>query len=101
MGKSYGTIRDRLNLCGSCSKPIVGENYYSITLKNKSVKNYHDNYAACANAEPLPKDWYRQNDRTSTHYRTQARLQEGDGYSGDTDDAMSVWLGDMEPEDSV
>lgn len=99
MGNSYGTIRSRLNLCASCGKMIVDDNYYSIALKkNKAIYNYHNDYNACANAEPLPKDWYRQNDRTSTHYKAKAELQESDGYSWDTNDDMSVWLDGMESQ---
>ena len=92
MGKSYGPIRDRLNLCSSCGKPIVDNNYYTITTNRKANYIYHNDYATCANAEPLPKDWYRQNDRTrtKTYNRTQARLHDSDGYTGDADDSVPM-----------
>jgi len=100
VGKSHGSIRERINLCSSCGKPVVDDNYYTITTRHNSGKYmYHMDYAACANAKELAKDWYRQNDRTrtQTYNRIKTRLQDGDGYTGDTDDSVPVWLRDMEP----
>ena len=98
--QQYLAIRDRINLtlCNACYKPIVDDNFY-IVLGHRRLKKYiyHSTAQLCADAEPLKKDWYRQNDRTKTHNRTKARLQEGDGHSGDTDDSLPMWLGDMEP----
>ena len=102
VGKSYGSIRERLVLCYACGKPIADNNFYTVK-SNRKLKNYifHSTAQVCADAQPLAKDWYRQNDRTKTHNRTKARLQESHGYQGDTDDSMSVWLGDMESEDNL
>lgn len=101
VGKSYGSIRERLVLCYACGKPIADNNFYTVK-SNRKLKNYifHSTAQVCADAQPLAKDWYRQNDRTKTHNRTKTRLQEGDGYQGDTDDSVSVWLRDLEPEDN-
>lgn len=102
VGKSYGSIRERLVLCYACGKPIADNNFYTVK-SNKKLKNYifHSTAQVCADAQPLAKDWYRQNDRTKTHNRTKARLQEGDGYQGDTDDSVSVWLRDLESQDNL
>lgn len=102
MGKSYGSIRSRLMLCYSCGKPIVGEDYYRVP-STKRLKEYvfHNTAQLCADAQPLAKDWYRQNDRTKAHNRTQTRLHTGDGYSRDINDNMPMWLRDMEFEDSI
>ena len=102
VGKSYGSIRERLVLCYACGKPIADNNFYTVK-SNRKLKNYifHSTAQVCADAQPLAKDWYRQNDRTKTHNRVKTRLQKGDGYQGDTDDSMSVWLGDMESEDNL
>ena len=91
MGKSYGSIRERLVLCYACGKPIADDNFYTVK-SNRKLKNYifHSTAQVCADAQPLAKDWYRQNDRTKTHNRTQARLQKRDGYSWDTDDSMPM-----------
>ena len=97
MGKSNGTIVERLNLCGTCRRPIVSDNFFSVkTYNNAKSMNFHNTAQDCANAEPLRRDWYRQHDRTSAHHRTKAGLQAGDGYTRDTHDDMSVWLGDLE-----
>ncbi len=104
MGKSHGTIRERILMCSSCHKPIVDSNYY-VVLATRGLKKYlyHNTAQLCASAEPLQKDWYRQNDRTrtQTYHRTQARLQDSDGYTWNTDDSLPVWLGDMELEDNL
>ena len=86
-------------LCESCSKPL-GDEYIVVKAWKRDYK-YHKDYMACANAEPLRRDWKRQSERTKTHNRTKARLQESDGHTGDTDDSMPVWLGDMESEDNL
>lgn len=102
MGKSNGTIRERLNLCGACRKPIVSDNFFSVkTYNNPKGMNFHNTAQDCANAEPLMRDWYRHYDKTSAHHRIKAGLQAGDGYTRDTHDDMSVWLGDLELENHL
>ena len=102
MGKSNGTIRSRLNLCGTCRKPIVGDNFFFVkSVHNAKGMNFHNTAQDCANAEPLVRDWYRQHDRTSAYHRTKAGLQAGDGYTRDTHDDMSVWLGDLELKNRI
>ena len=102
--QQYLAIRDRINLtlCNTCYKPIVDDNFY-IVLGHRRLKKYiyHSTAQACANAEPLKKDWYRQNDRTKTHQRAKAGLQDSNGHSGNTDDDMSVWFDDLELEGDV
>ena len=102
MGKSHGTIRERIVFCGACSKPIVDDNFFSVKSfsRNKEMK-FHNTAQDCANADKLQRDWYRQHDRTSAHHRTKAGLQAGDGYTRDTNDDMSVWLGDLELENRI
>lgn len=102
VGKSYGSIRERLVLCYTCGKPIVGDKMYTVPSTRKLKKDiFHSTARECADAEPLARDWYRQNDRTKTHHRTKARLQESHGYQGESYDSMPVWLGDMESEDNL
>lgn len=103
MGKSSGTIRERILMCASCQKPIGNSEHYTILGRGLKKYLYHSTAQLCASAEPLQKDWYRQNDRTNTktYNRTQARLQDSDGHTWDTDDSLPVWLGDMESEDNI
>ena len=102
MGKSHGTIRDRLPLCDSCYKLIVGDNFHTVSSKRtNAVFKYHNTPQDCATAAELEKDWYRKYDITKTHNRTKAGLQESDGYTGDIDDSMPLWFRDMEPKNSI
>ena len=77
-------------ICSACDKPIVGE---SIMIHNKLRDilkwAYHTSSTECANAPDLVKDW-RRDGRAKAHNGTQARLQERDGYSWDTDDSMPM-----------
>lgn len=92
MGKSLTLLQSRgILICSTCDKPIVGE---SIMIPNKLNSKvfkwaYHTSPTECANAPDLIKDW-RRNGRAKAHNRTQARLQERDGYSWDTDDSMPM-----------
>ena len=92
---THVAIRQRVkeSLCQSCAKPIVDDNYYTVpSSKNNKEYRYHNTAQQCASAEPLKKDWYRQNDKTTkAHYGTKARLQNGDGHSWDGDDDLPVW----------
>ena len=75
MGKSNGTIRDRIVFCGACSKPIVGDNFFSVKTFNtgKDMK-FHNTATDCANADKLERDWYRHYDKSSPHFRIETKL---------------------------
>lgn len=79
--------------CSACAKPLAGE-YYTIKHKmhGKESWHYHNSYEECAEAPAIRKDWKRivKQGQTKTHNGTQARLQEGDGYSWDTNNSMPM-----------
>jgi hypothetical protein len=78
-------------LCANCNKPVTGE---ALVVKNKLRDKekfvYHTTPTECANAPQLARDWKRIGKQTKTHNGTQARLQDSDGYSWDTNHSMSM-----------
>lgn len=82
-----------IKFCGACAKPLANE-YYTVLHKygGKTIWHYHNSIEECASAPAIKKDWRRsvRPEEAKTHNRVEAGLQEGDGYSWDTDDSMSL-----------
>jgi hypothetical protein len=82
-----------IKFCAACAKPLAGD-YYTILHKfqGKVIWHYHNTPQECAEAPAIKKDWRRivKREQAETHNRTKARLQEGDGYSWDTNDSLSM-----------
>jgi hypothetical protein len=91
-------------ICSACGKPIE-ENRVNLVHKMRNVEKwyFHSTPEECASADKLKKDWRRivRREAIETHNGTEAGLQDSDGYSWDTDDSMSMWFGDMEPQDHL